>query len=274
VNVWQIVRQLKYLLLQRKWEGSGSDVFQDNSVVITVAPDEQALAVLIPPIALIRPLGAQSDPMHDEEPDLILQSIAVRLSVTVPGDPLGQSALIGGGRQSQTDSRGRGLLEVEEELYASIGSLNTINGVVIYSRAKSEAEAELDEDNRYSCIRSYLFEALATSDRFYHPVMSFAAADAVASGDCNLTWTPAPTRFDSRGIRILRIAGGTPVTSPTDGGATVVLSGSAFPGSPGAYTDSPGAGQVSYTIWVTYDEYDSGTTERYSSYMTSTVTVT
>lgn len=274
MNVWQIVRQLKYLLLQRQWEGSGSDVFQDNSVVITVAPDEQALAVLIPPIALIRPLGAQSDPMHDEEPDLILQSMAVRLSVTVPGDALGQSALIGGGRQSQTDSRGRGLLEIEEELYASIGSLNTINGVVIYSRAKSEAEAELDEDNRYSCIRSYLFDALATADRFYHPVMGFVAADAAASGDCDLTWTVAPTRFDSRGIRILRIAGATPVTSPTDGSATVVLSGAAFPGSPGTHTDSPGTGQFSYTIWVTYDEYDSGTTERYSSYMTSTVTVT
>ncbi len=274
MNVWQIVRQLKYLLLQRQWEGSGSDVFQDNSVVITVAPDEQALAVLIPPIALIRPLGAQSDPMHDEEPDLILQSMAVRLSVTVPGDPLGQSALIGGGRQSQTDSRGRGLLEVEEELYASIGSLNTINGVVIYSRAKSEAEAELDEDNRYSCIRSYLFDALATADRFYHPVMGFVATDNAASTFCDLNWTSAPMRFDSRGVRILRKSGSSPATNPTDLSATIVADGSAFPAVAGYWRDRPGTGTYSYTIWVTYDEWDSSTTERYSAYMTSTVTVT
>lgn len=273
MNTWQVIRQIKYLLLQRQWEGTGSDVFQNNSVVISVAPDDQALSVLVTPTAVLRPLGAQSDPMHDEEPDLIMQSIGVRLSVTVPGDPLGQFALIGGGRQGQGDSRGRGLLEVEEELYGAIESLNTINGVVIYSRAKSEAEAELDDDNRYSCIRTYLFDALTTASRFYHPVMGFSAADA-GSGNCNMTWTSPPTRFDSRGIRILRKAGATPVTSPTDGSATVVLSGAAFPGSPGSQSDSPGTGQFSYTIWVTYDEWDSSTTERYSGYMTSTVTVT
>lgn len=274
MNTWQVIRQLKYLLLQRQWEGAGSDVFQNNSVVVTVAPDDQALAVLIPPIALIRPLGAQSDPIHDEEPDLIMQSVGVRLSVTVPGDALGEYALLGGGRQGQTDSRGRGLLEVEEELYGAIESLNTINGVVIYSRSKSEAEAELDEENRYSCIRSYLFDVLTTADRFYHAVLGFVATDNVAPTFCDLNWTSAPMRFDSRGVRILRKSGSSPATNPTDLSAFVVADGSAFPAVAGYWRDRPGTGQFSYTIWVTYDEYGSGTTERYSEYMTSTVTVT
>ena len=274
MNTWQVIRQIKYLLLQRKWEGTGSDVFQNNSVVISVAPDDQALSVLVTPTAVLRPLGAQSDPMHDEEPDLIMQSIGVRLSVTVPGDPLGQFALIGGGRQGQGDSRGRGLLEVEEELYGAIESLNTINGVVIYSRAKSEAEAELDDDNRYSCIRTYLFDALTTASRFYHPVLGFIATDNVASTFCDLDWTSAPMRFDSRGVRILRKSGSSPATNPTDLSATIVADGSAFPAVAGYWRDRPGTGTYSYTIWVTYDEWDSSTTERYSAYMTSTVTVT
>jgi len=273
MNVWQIIRQLRFLLLARLWEGSGSAVFQGNSVVISVAPDEMAIASLISPIAIIRPMGAQSDPMHDEEPDLILQSVAVRLSTTVPGDALGQFALIGGGRQGQTESRGRGLLEVEEELFAAIAELNTINGVVIYSRAKSETDAELDDNDRYTAYRSYMFEIGATESRFYHPVLGFTASDGT-SGDADLAWTPAPTRYDSTGVRILRVSGATPTTNPADGSATVVLSGAAFPSPAGAHQDSPGVGQFSYTIWVTYDEWGSGTTERFSDPMTATVTVT
>tara|TARA_R100000808_G_scaffold23963_1_gene54043 strand:+ start:43 stop:864 length:822 start_codon:yes stop_codon:yes gene_type:complete len=272
VNVWQTLRQLKYLLLQRQWEGSGADVFQDNSVVITVAPDEQAISTLVTPTAIIRPMGAQSDPVHDEQPDLILQSVAVRLSTTVPGDALGEYALIGGGRQGQTDSRGRGLLEVEEELFAAIGELGAINGMVIYNRAKSAADAELDDQNRYSCFRSYMFEMLTTEDRYYESVTGFVAADK-GDSTCDLTWAPAPLRFDSRGVRILRVSGGTPTTNPADGSATVVLDGSAFPSPAGAKNDSSGAGTFSYTIWNTYDEFGSGTTERYSAPKTSTVTV-
>jgi len=274
MNVWQVIRQLKYLLIQRQWDGTGADVFQDNSVVITVAPDEQALATLISPTAIIRPMGAQSDPIHDEEPDLILQSIGVRLSTTVPGDALGEYALIGGGRQSATDSRGRGLLEVEEELFAALAELGTIDGVVIYNKAKSAADAELDDNNRYSAFRTYMFEVLTTETRFYHPVLGFVATDNVASTFCDLNWTSAPMRFDSRGVRILRKSGSSPATNPTDMSATVVADGSAFPAVAGYWRDRPGAGTFSYTIWVTYDEFGSGTTERYSGYMTSTVTVT
>ena len=274
MNVWQVIRQLKYLLLQRKWDGSGSDVFQDNSIVITVAPDEQALANLISPTAIIRPMGAQSDPIHDEEPDLIMQSVGVRLSTTVPGDALGEYALIGGGRQSSTDSRGRGLLEVEEELFASLAELGTIDGVVIYNRAKSAADAELDSENRYSAFRTYMFEVLTTETRYYHPVLGFIATDSAVSTFAELNWTPAPMRFDSRGVRILRKAGSTPATNPIDLTATVLMDGSSFPSPAGYYRDRPGVGTFSYTIWVTYDEFGSNTTERYSDYMTSVVVVT
>ena len=110
MNTWQVLQQIRFLLLQRKWEGLAlaQDVFQNNSVVVSVLGDEPAMATLIPPTALIQPLSAQSDPLHDEEPDLLVQGMNLRLTTTVPGDYLGEYALLGGGRQAQTDSRGRG----------------------------------------------------------------------------------------------------------------------------------------------------------------------
>jgi len=276
VNTWQILQQIRFKLLSRRWEGDpiGSLVFQQSSVIVSVGGEEAAMATLITPTCVIQPLGASSDPAHDEEPDLIMQNINVRLTVTVPGDPIGEYSLIGGGRQGQSDSRGRGLLEVEEEILAAIAELNTIDGIVIYNRAKSEAQAELDDNDRYTALRAYSFEALTTASRFYHPVITFVAADAAAAGDADLTWIPSPARFDSRGVRILRVAGAVPTLDPADGGAVVVLDGSAFPAPAGAVTNSPGAGQFSYTAWVTYDEWDSGTTERFSDPKSSTVTVT
>ena len=73
MNTWQCLQQLRYLLLARLWEGTGSKVFQANSVVVSVIGDEPAMATLIPPTALIQPLDAQSDPTYDEEPDLLLK---------------------------------------------------------------------------------------------------------------------------------------------------------------------------------------------------------
>lgn len=276
MNTWQILQQIQFKLLARRWEGAplGGLVFQQSSVIVSVGGEEAAMATLITPTCVIQPLGASSDPAHDEEPDLIMQNINVRLTVTVPGDPLGEYSLIGGGRQGQTDSRGRGLLEVEEEVLGAVAELNTIDGIVIYNRAKSEAQAELDDNDRYTALRAYSFEALTTASRFYHPVINFIATDAAVASFADINWDLPPARFDTRGVRILRVAGATPTTNPNNPLATVVLDGSTNP-DPGFDSDRPfPAGQYSYTAWATYDEWGSGTNERLSDFKTSTVTVT
>lgn len=275
MNTWQVLQQIKFLLLQRKWEGNAlaRDVFQDNSVVISTLGDEPAMATLIPPTAMIQPLAAQSDPQHDEEPNLLLQGMNLRITTTVPGDYLGEYALIGGGRQSQTDSRGRGLLEVEEEVFSAIELLETNAGVVIFSRAKGAAESEIDDNDRYTAARSYNFEILTTASRFYHPVQNFIAVDG-APTFADLTWDLPPARFDTRGVRILRVAGATPTTDPLDAGAIVVLDGSTNP-DPGAESDRPfPPGEYSYSAFATYSEYGTATNERFSEGRSSTVTVT
>ena len=278
MNVWQVCKQIKYLLQQRKGENdaSGEVVFNANSVNVTVGPMEQAFSTMITPVALIRPGSATSDPTHDEEPNLIMQSLGVMLSVVVPGDEIGENALLGAGRQSQTSSKGRGLLEVEEELYASIALLNSVNGLNVYNRAKSDAIAELVDETRYSAYREYTFEVLCTTERFYPSVTRMTAVDAAGAGDATITYLHAPIRFDITEARILRVSGATPTTDPTDGSATgVAAGGGALTLGIKTVTDSPTAGQFSYSIWQAYDETGNGTVDRYSdSAATATVTVT
>ena len=172
MNSWQVSRQVQYLLRQANWASGGNTVFHTGSVIVTAAPQESALEQLIMPAALIRPLGATSD---DEEPDLIQQEFAVTLAVSHAGDAFGEYPMVGGQRTAQTDSTGRGLLEVEEELFNAIEFLNTDDGVVIQHRASSAATPQY-VGGQYLLFRDYLFRSWLTADRFYHPVENLQEA--------------------------------------------------------------------------------------------------
>lgn len=172
MNTWQVTRQLQYLLRARVWEDSATKVFDENSVLITAAPREAALEQLIKPACLIRPMGATCD---DEEPDLIQQEIAVTLAVVHAGDNYGEAPVVGGQRTSQTSSVGRGLLEIEEELFTAVEFLNTDDGVVIQHRASSAVEPQFVA-GQYMLFRDYIFRAWVTADRYYHPVENLQEA--------------------------------------------------------------------------------------------------
>lgn len=172
MNTWQVCRQIQYLLREQVWTGSATAVFHTSSVLITAAPRESAMEQLIMPAALIRPLGATSD---DEEPDFITQELALTLAVSHAGDSYGEYPLVGGQRTSQTDSSGRGLLEVEEEVFNAIEFLNTDAGVLIQHRVSSAAEPRMIGD-QYLLLRDYMFRADLTADRYYHPVENLQEA--------------------------------------------------------------------------------------------------
>jgi hypothetical protein len=286
MNIYQITQQLKYLISKRTWDdqaGTGTNiVFNENSIVVTVGPSNAAFATMIPPICLIRPGSANSDPVADEEPELLMQSFEILLGVVVPGDAVGENALLGANRQANDSSKGRGLLEVEEQLLQSISLLNAVNGIEMYNRTKSEATANLDDSNRYTVFREYGFEALCAVSRYYAPCTRVTSVDAAGGGDADISYFIAPERFDGTGSpRILRVSGATATTDPDDAGATVVQAGAGTqPLSPMPFvvTDSPGAGEFSYSVWAIYD--DSGNEGsipafwRYSPVATTTVTVT
>jgi len=76
---------------------------------------------------------------------------------------------VGGQRTGTTSSVGRGLLEIEEELFNAIERVDTDLGVVIVTVAKS-AVAVAFVSEQYVLVRDYLFRARLTADRYYHPV--------------------------------------------------------------------------------------------------------
>lgn len=163
-NTHQILGFLKSAVLAQTWTGGVNRVFHPGSVLVTVGTDEQALSTMVSPICLIRPLDAEIDPQHKQEPDLVAQRVAVRIITIVPGDAVGEAALMGGNKtQGATNSHGKGLLEIEEELFNAIKILNAKEAVLIQHRASSAAEATLDPVFGYVAIRDYLFEILTST---------------------------------------------------------------------------------------------------------------
>lgn len=171
MNAWQVTRQTQYLIRNRKWTGSSNPVFHTDSVKITAMNAPATVEQMIMPACVIRPLGATIDPEASEEPDLLEQEIAFTVAVAHVGDSWGEYLMVGGQRSGQTESIGRGLFEVEEELFNAIELLNTDDGVIIQHRASSAAQFQ-QVDRQSVLVRDYIFRARVTADRYYHPVIN------------------------------------------------------------------------------------------------------
>lgn len=267
MNPWQILKQIEYLLKAQKWGSSSTVVFQANSVKIAGGDELQVFAEgLISPSVIIKPGASNSDPLHGEEPDLIAFSFSVLLIVNIPGDRVGSNAIMGASRQGLTDSRGKGILEVEEELLNAIYKLNDKEGIRVQCVETGGVASAVDPNNMSLGFREYLFEAQATADRFYHAPTKFAGS--VAGSTVTLTWEDPPVRFDSINLEIHRASGSTPPATPTS--ATLV---STVNLGVKTYSDTGrAAGNWSYAIFAGYNERGGAASERYSSQETGTTT--
>jgi hypothetical protein len=166
MNTWQAVQQVRYLLGKRAWPDSATLVFGSASVIVTAAIPEPVFERVRLPCALIRIMPATNDP---DEPGIDLQEITIRLAVGHAGDGTGETAVIGGHRVGQTDSRGRGLLEIEEEMRAAIGLLTSDHGVESQFKVASPQQAAMVGE-QYIVYRDYLFRLHTTATRSYPPV--------------------------------------------------------------------------------------------------------
>lgn len=269
MNAWQVARQLRYLLAGRLWPGTAVPVF--GRVWVTAEVDAEMVLHGILPLALVRPGAAQADPTYGEEPDLLRQSFVVRVLASVAGDPVGESAILGSHRTgTPAASFGRGVLEIEEELFAAIEVLVSSTGVHVYHRASSAAAVDLEPKLGLIAGREYEFETLVTADRFYHPPTRLTATDATG-GQATLAWRVTPDRFDRYRVVLRRAAGATPPATITAGTGVTLASNLAT-----SVTDSPGAGPFAYALFGTYD--DSSATPDSDDFAsaadTATVTVT
>lgn len=168
MNESTLLSNLKTTLLAQKWTGSSNVVFGTGSVLATPNTDEAMQgaikAAIRTPICLLQLLGAESDPEHDEEPDLLKINFNARLIVNIPGDAVGENAVLGANKTGGSiKSEGRGLVEVEQELYNAIGKLNALESYSIQNRMKGAQAAAQIAPSVYLAWRDYLFEAWVTA---------------------------------------------------------------------------------------------------------------
>ena len=265
MNIWQVGRQWKWLLQNAVWEGSATPVFHPDSVLIVEQGKE--LDVLdggpIPPLCILSYASGQSDPDHGEEPDLIGREMTATLVTLNLNDRAGEASIIGATRQGQTDSRGRGVLEFEQPLFATSKLLDSVNGVVIQLVGQGEGLTRKDESNNTIAIQDYTFKVHCATDLFYAPARRFTGVGR--TGEVDLSWQLPATRYDSyRGV-LVRKSGAVAPATPTDG---TVINLAASPATPSSYADAGLApGTYSYSLFMSYSEYNlvAKTDERFSA---------
>ncbi len=251
MNAWQLFRQVQFLLKAAVWPTGGKKVFSPEGVIVACDLPDGFLERSRLPCAVIRVGEAQNDPDHDEEPELVSQSFEVTIACSVPNDPWGQSAVLGAVR-TQNDSAGKGVLEIEEQLFANLALLGSSTGIRVVLRMKSEAAGTPSGGPEYLAWRGYRFDALVGSARSYPAPTRFSATGGV--GSVALAWANPGTRFDSRRIVVRRLAGA--VAPATILLGTDVALAANFSTSK---TDTVAAGTYSYSVFAVFDEYGTNT---------------
>lgn len=158
----QLLTAIKNKLIAQTWTGSTNVVFPSGSVVVSKAIARSALASMTVPVAQIIPGGGKADQQFDEDPNLLVMPVTVRLITLAPGDAVGENPLMGANRADSTLSEGAGLYDLEQELYNAIGKLNVQDGIVIQFRNQGDSGAEYIDDGLYMAYEDHNFEAICT----------------------------------------------------------------------------------------------------------------
>lgn len=279
MNRWQLLQQIAYLLRARLWpSGAGQRVF--GQVLVAPLVDLSGAGILFP-LAVVAPGSAVADP---QAPGLLLQQVSVSVLTSHTGDAFGEFAMLGGQRAGEGASRGRGLLEIEEQALLVLRLVQQSVGVQVQAREVGAVEARMIAGVGHVAEVQRTFECVCTEDRIY-PAPTRLTATASGGGAVALAWAIPPTRFDLRpaqatlpapwasaaGTMVLRRAAGATAPASATAGTGVTL-GSALATS---VNDAPGAGQWSYALFAGYaDDPSIGSVGHYSAAATVTVTAT
>lgn len=162
-----LLAKIKTELAAQTWTGGGASVFASGSVAIVPALADaipQALSTMRVPICLIEPGGGESDPVHDEEPDFMRFTPNVLILTAIPGDVVGENAVVGANKTGGAlASEGRGILELEQELYNAVGKLNALEGVTLQIRQKGTQGAVRRSPSEWIAYRVYGLESWGTA---------------------------------------------------------------------------------------------------------------
>lgn len=226
-----------------------------GSVHVTNGLPEEEYGLLKMPACLISIGDSES---QGEDPDYVIQNFMLHFMGQVAGDMRGENPLLGANRVSgNTSSRGRGVLELEEEVSRALRQVQDTSGVRIQARRRSTPEVGQFSDFGYVALRSMMIQVRCTDARYYHPPRRVAASNA--GGTVTITWADPPNRYDRRQVHIRRLAGSTPPASATAGSSVANVAIGVQ-----TYADTPGAGTWSYGVFATYTETGAAADERFS----------
>ena len=263
MSPWQAAQQLKFRLLTRTWPDSPNrPVFP--TVHVTQGPIEAKADTFRMPCVVLRTMASEADP---EQPTLKWQTFEAVIAAVQTGDTLGEFAIVGGQRTSQGGSRGRGILELEEQLLQVTSEMNHMDGVHVQEMAAGAVEADMVDGVGYVAVRPITLRVLTTLDRVYTVPNVGKRLTATVGAFVTLTWHWAE-RFDlhaayaaqvqisaARGSLILRrLAGAVAPATVTDGVGITILNNAQ------SVVDAPGAGTFSYSLFARYDEFNDGAT--------------
>lgn len=265
MTVWQAVRQIKFKLLARTWPDSpNGNVFAN--VYVTQGPAEDISPSNIRfPFAIVGVMDSTTD---QDDQRYQVQRIEVKIVCQHSGDQFGEAVMIGGNRQSVGQSKGRGILEIEEQVMQALQFLDPSGALRLQLVSTGTAEAVLTQDVGYIVVRPMTFQARLTTSRVYPtPNAGKTIRYSVAGGNVTLSWTwherfdlhaayTSPIQLSTlRGkLTLVRKAGSSAPASLSDG-TVVTLSSNAATG----VVDTPGTGTWSYALFPQYDEFGDAT---------------
>jgi hypothetical protein len=242
----QLILRMKNVAIARRWLGSagGDPVFAAESVLCSPMPTAEAWLRLRRPILFLSVEDGAGDP-EGEATDYMRQRVRGTLVVSHAGDLFGEKALIGAHRESKLTGAGRGLLEVQKEVYAALRNLGPERGVRVRSIAQSAAVPELIENVGYVISRDYRFEGDVTTFETCPEPREVGAT--LAGATVTLSWAAPDDTTDLVTYVVRRVAGPVPVAFRTEG--TGIALGSPLDLS---VADSPGPGTWTYSVFARY----------------------
>lgn len=166
MNEITFLKTIKALLIAQTWGApSNAVVFPSGSVAVSLDDKntfEYAMRNFRTPWAVIVPGPARCDPVYDEQPDFLYSDIKIRIAVSIPGDPIGENALLGANpTNTSSPSEGAGLLTIEQQIYLAVGLL-VESGVVIQFRQRGIPGGMKKGESSWIQYRDLSFEMIGT----------------------------------------------------------------------------------------------------------------
>jgi hypothetical protein len=213
-SVRQVTKQIRHLARTATWPRSPNEVILGGSCYVSPGfSDEEALPSRLP-FAIFNLADETPD---DDDGNLVTQQMFFYIATSVEGHELGENHILGGPSATQPRggvSRGAGLLDIADALFAEIGQLTGADGTPI-EVVPAGAPANSTMSGREVVYRAYRLSVICTrTEEFPAPRRLVATG---GSGEVVLTWDLPPSRYDLDSIVVRYAAGATPPADETSG---------------------------------------------------------